>query len=137
MPIFIGPHGCLKMPKMSDMWQHLMLPHHPSDIIMMSSCQLYDLYGQATLQHVGLPCGTPILPIFAKLQTIITFSYKLCLRQFLSCWKYIVEIYAMKSFSRASKKINFLIILDPPRSLLSILDPPGSHFMHKKITNLK
>jgi hypothetical protein len=35
---FIGPHGCLKMPKMSDTWQPLMLPHHPADINMMSSC---------------------------------------------------------------------------------------------------
>jgi hypothetical protein len=32
--VFIGPHVNLKSPKMSDMWQPLVLPHHHADIIM-------------------------------------------------------------------------------------------------------
>jgi hypothetical protein len=56
--LFIGLHGCLKMPKMSNTWQPLVMPHHPVDVSMMSSYHLYEMYGKDTWKLVGMPHGT-------------------------------------------------------------------------------
>jgi hypothetical protein len=76
---FLLVHMCAKMPKMHDTCHFVMLPHHHANVSMMPLYYLYDLYGHVMWHPVGLPCGTPILPIFSKLQTTINFSYKLCL----------------------------------------------------------
>ena len=77
-------------------------------------CYAYFIYLISCMFHVsacGLATWHPhfsFCPILSKLWKSIMFSFDVLLRQFMHHWKYLVELYAMNSFSLAFEIIIFL-----------------------------
>jgi len=77
--------------------------------MLTSSCSLIVIQ-MDMWQPVGLSCGTSCFTFslfLLKLWTTITFSFGVRLRLFMHCWKDLIELYAMDSFSRSFEMINF------------------------------
>jgi hypothetical protein len=115
---FIGPHGCLKMPKMSDTWQPLMLAHHPTNINMMSSCQLYDLYRHST-------CHPSNGSMWHPLQLLTCLNKKLTGHNFFIRTSFEM-IFALLDDYRWSLRSGVIFNRVWGYKVLSILDPLGS-----------
>lgn len=82
-------------------------------IFMVTPCVLHIMFPCVTLR-VSICHLCPSLLIFGNLQNTMTFSYKLYLILLKLCWKYLIELFIMETFSYQFGTIEFLRILDPP-----------------------